>query len=91
MDQQHRQLRLLEAIDVPIDPIPDPVGVALEWLQFASIVLLGVVSYFLKRSLSTQDKLEEKVQKLETRIAVILDRDRRKRLTDYMEEDTGRE
>ena len=73
-----------------IDPVPDPIGIAVEWLQFASIVLLGVVSYFLKRSLSTQDKLEGEVQELKTKIAVILDRDRRRRLADYAEEDSER-
>lgn len=64
----------------------DPVSLALGWLQFAGVVLLGVVAYFLKRSLIAQDALEQKVQTLETKIAVLLDRDRRRRLEDYLAE-----
>lgn len=59
----------------------------LEWLQLAAVVLLGIVSYFLKRSLGKQDSMEEKIQALETRVAILLDRDRRRRLEDY-ERDT---
>jgi hypothetical protein len=91
MPQLHLRLRPQAVTDVSGEFIPDPLGVALEWLQFASIVLLGIVSYFLKRSLGTQDKLQDEVQELKTKIAVILDRDRRRRLSDYLEEDAGRE
>lgn len=66
---------------------PSPVASTLEWLSFASVVLLGVVSYFLKQRLSDQDKLQDTVQELKTKIAVLLDRDRRKRLRDYAEEE----
>lgn len=49
--------------------------------------LLGVVSYFLKRTIVVLDSVEEKIQKMEIRVAVLLDRDRRKRIRDYEQED----
>ena len=61
----------------------------LGWIQFAGILLLGVVSYFLKQRLSDQDKLQDKVQNLTTKIAILLDRDRRKRLHDYDDKEEG--
>lgn len=61
-------------------------NVAGDWLQFASVVLLGVVSYFLKRSMVTIDDLEKRVAKMETSVAILIDRDRRKRLEDYEQE-----
>lgn len=48
--------------------------------------LLGVVSYFLKRTIDVLDSVETKIQKMEIRIAVLLDRDRRKRISDYDKE-----
>ena len=66
---------------------PSPVASTLEWLEFASVVLLGIVSYFLKQRRGDQDKLQDQVQKLTTKIAVLLDRDRRKRIKDYDEEE----
>jgi hypothetical protein len=74
---------------VAIDPIPPSVNSALDWLQFGSIVLLGIVSYFLKRCLVTIDKLETEVQDLKVKIAIMVDRDRRKRLADYLAETRG--
>jgi len=61
-------------------------NVAGDWLQFASVVLLGLVSYFLKRSMVTIDDLEKRVAKMETSVAILIDRDRRKRLEDYEQE-----
>ena len=54
-----------------------------QWLRAGILVLLGVVTYFLKRSLHRQDSMEKQIHSLETRIAVLLDRDRRRRLADY--------
>ena len=65
------------------------VNTALGWLQFAGIIFVGIVSYFLKQRFSDQDELEKTVNKLDKRIAILLDRDRRKRLTDYREEEEG--
>ena len=62
------------------------VSLAGDWLQFASVVLLGLVSYFLKRSMVTIDDLEKRVAKMETSVAILIDRDRRKRLEDYEQE-----
>ena len=59
---------------------------AADWLQFVSVVMLGVVSYFLKRSMGTIDDLEKRVATMETRVAILLDRDRRRRLEDYERE-----
>lgn len=55
-------------------------------LQFLGIVLLGIISYFLKHSLDDLDTLEDKVQALEVDVAVLLDRDRRNRLAEYERE-----
>lgn len=63
--------------------MPDPIGIALEWLRFASVVMVGIVAYFLKRSLGDQDDIKKELQELKTKVAVILDRDRRKRMEDY--------
>jgi hypothetical protein len=57
-----------------------------DWVVFTALTLLGIVSYFLKRAIDTVDKMEEKLHSLELRIAVILDRDRRRRLDDYENE-----
>jgi len=62
------------------------VSLAGDWLQFASVVLLGVVSYFLKRCMATIDDLEKRLGAMETRVAILLDRDRRRRLEDYEQE-----
>lgn len=51
--------------------------------------LLGMVVYFLKRSLDALDRVEAKVQQLEVKIQGILTKDRRKRLADYEEETRG--
>jgi hypothetical protein len=76
-------------LDVSIDPVLPGVNSALDWLQFGSIVLLGIVSYFLKRCLVTIDKLEAEVQALKIKIAIVVDRDRRQRLADYLAEARG--
>ena len=72
----------------------DSIGAALEWLRFAVVVLLGIVGYFLKRSLDTQSDLEQEVKQLRAevgalrgRISAMLDRDRMRRLADYLNED----
>lgn len=59
------------------------------WLQFASVILLGIVSYFLKRCMDTIDDLEKRLGTMERRVAVLLDRDRRRRLEDYEQEDSN--
>ena len=61
----------------------DAINVAGNWLQFVCVILLGVVSYFLKRCMVTMDGLEKRVSTMETKVAILLDRDRRKRLEDY--------
>jgi len=61
----------------------DVVNVAGNWLQFVTVILLGVVSYFVKRSMVAMDDLEKRVGTMETKVAILLDRDRRKRLEDY--------
>ena len=62
-------------------------------LQFAGIVALGVVSYFLKRTFQQLEVLQDEVQSLKTEIAVtkskisgLLERDRMERLEDYRRE-----
>lgn len=70
-------------VQTPAATAATAAAVASDWLQLISIVLLGVVSYFLKRSMGTIDNLEKRVTTMETRVAVLLDRDRRRRLADY--------
>ena len=55
-------------------------------LQFLSITLLGVVSYFLKRAINDLDHLTDKVGELQVKVAILLDRDRRQRVEDYNRE-----
>jgi hypothetical protein len=57
-------------------------------VRLVVIAILGVISYFLKRVISSVDKLEDKVETLGTKVAVLIDRDRRKRLKDYRLQDT---
>ncbi len=67
------------------------VGTSVGWLEFLSVTGLGIAAYFLKRSLDTQDDLQKEVNELKTEIktlkAVLLDRDRRRRISDYQQED----
>ncbi len=67
-----------------------PLAIASDWLQFASTVLLAIGGYFLKRSLGHVDALEIEVQTLKEKIAVLLDRDRQRRLADYEQENRER-
>lgn len=54
-----------------------------EGLHFASVVGLGIISYFLKRSVSELDSIKTEVAQLKTKVAILLDRDRQRRLADY--------
>lgn len=63
-----------------------PVTPGYIWLQLVIVSLLGIVSYFLKRTMDTLDRVEERTSKMETKVAILLDRDRRKRLEDYEQE-----
>lgn len=55
-------------------------------LRYIILGLLGVVGFFLRGVLSNLGKLQTEVQELKTKIAIVLDRDRRKRLGDYENE-----
>lgn len=55
----------------------------LYWVNFALVLVISIVAFFLKRLVSAVDKVEEEVQELKTRVAVLLDRDREQRLNDY--------
>lgn len=59
----------------------------LAWLmRFLIVGLLGIAAYFVRGILHTVSALEESVYDLKTKVAVILDRDRRKRIGDYENE-----
>lgn len=62
-------------METPID--------ARDYLYTVSVVLLGFCSYFLKRSVGALETLQNEFHKLDKKVAVIVDRDRRKRLEDY--------
>lgn len=55
----------------------------LYYINFALLMLVGVVAYFLKRLVRELDDMEAKFVELNTKVAILIDRDRRKRLEDY--------
>lgn len=58
-------------------------------VQLVVVGILGVITYFLKRVINQLDKMEEEVSELKIKVAIILDRDRRRRLQDYEGEILG--
>ena len=58
-------------------------------VQLVVVGILGVITYFLKRVIKQLDDVEETVKELEIKVAIILDRDRRRRLQDYNGEILG--
>lgn len=55
----------------------------LYWVNFAIVVVVGAVGYFLRRLIRSLDNVEEKVHSLEIKVAILCDRDRMRRLEDY--------
>lgn len=51
----------------------------LDWLHFSVVTILGIVSYFLKRSLNAIDSLSEKMEIVKEKVAIIEDREDRRR------------
>lgn len=49
-------------------------------------VVISFVGFMLKRAFDNYDQLSKDVQSIKEKIAVILDRDRRRRLEDYQNE-----
>lgn len=49
-------------------------------------IIVTVVGFIVKGAIQQQASLQETVEGLKTKVAVLLDRDRRKRLTDYEKE-----
>ncbi len=64
----------------------EPTISPLYWINLVLLILVSIASYFLKRSLNELDQMEKQVQELKTKVSILLDRDRRKRLQDYEEE-----
>lgn len=58
-----------------------------DFYQWLILVLLSIIAYFLRSYKLEQDKFKETItkdiQELGKEVAILLDRDRRKRLTDY--------
>lgn len=52
-------------------------------VQLVVVGILGVITYFIKRIIKQLDDMEKTVKELEIKVAIILDRDRRRRLQDY--------
>jgi len=52
-------------------------------VRFVIIGMLAIIGYFLRGVLRTVVTMEKQVNVLEQKVAIILDRDRRKRLSDY--------
>jgi len=66
--------------------VGEPTISPLYWINLVLLILVSIASYFLKRSLNELDQMEKQVQELKTKVSILLDRDRRKRLQDYEEE-----
>lgn len=49
--------------------------------------VVGSVGFFVQRAIRANDELRQTVGRLETNVAILLDRDRRRRLEDYQRED----
>jgi len=49
-------------------------------------VAFAIASFFLKRLANSIDVLERELQDLKEKVAILIDRDRRKRLEDYEKE-----
>lgn len=64
-------------------PISDVNVGPLYWFNFALVLLVGLVSWLLRRLIRTLDNLQTEVAKLQQQVAYILGSDRRKRLRDY--------
>lgn len=55
----------------------------LYWINSALVLVVSIVAFFLKRVISSIDKMETKVQELDKTVGILLDRDRRTRIRDY--------
>ena len=53
-------------------------------------ILLAMVGYFLRAVARNQEKFADKITALEKQVAILNDRDRRKRLADYEAEESSR-
>jgi hypothetical protein len=51
--------------------------------RYIIIGLLGIIGYFIRDIINKLGDFEDHVQELSTKVAILLDRDRRKRLQDY--------
>jgi hypothetical protein len=60
-----------------------PVDQALEWLRFASGVLLFIVAYLLKERFTALGNVEKKVNRIDKILYAMVHKDRMHRLEDY--------
>lgn len=58
-------------------------------VQLVIVGILGIITYFVKRIIKQLDDVEEDVEELKIKVAIILDRDRRRRIQDYEGEILG--
>jgi hypothetical protein len=60
--------------------------------SFITTAILGLVGYFLNRIMHELDEAQSEIQRLRERVAILLDRDRQRRLSDYerWNEDDGK-
>lgn len=58
----------------------------LYWVNFALVLVVSIVAFFVKRLVSSIDSVEKKVQELDKTVGILLDRDRRQRIKDYATE-----
>lgn len=58
-------------------------GLPNDFYQWLNLILLAAISFFLKRLVGRQDATEKELGEIKTEVAILLDRDRRKRIDDY--------
>jgi hypothetical protein len=75
-----------EVNDVAMVPSPlEP----LYWFNIAVILLVGLVTWLLKRLIRTLDALRARIHNLEIEMAYLTRKDRLRRLEDYSDQDRG--
>ena len=55
----------------------------LYWVNFALVLIVGLVAWFLKRLIYSLDEMMKKVHQLEIDVAIMISKDRHRRLHDY--------
>jgi hypothetical protein len=63
------------------------VGIILTAINLVCTIVIAIFAGIIKRGVNRYDALEDSVIKLNTKVAILIDRDRRKRVADYESEE----